>query len=685
MLAGVTAVGAQPETFERGSEICSITFEGNASIGSSALRAQMRTQETPGWADKLLYAVNDRLGRRNEYYEPLRLGADLGRLRTYYENRGFSSVRIDTAVQAVPHANAVSITITIHEGYRSLIDSLAYHGLENIPYPVPEEVASGQQIKKGDPYDSDLLEAEIKRVVNILQNNGYPNATYLQDSSRASRFASTGNYSIVLAFKPGRWYVFGPIVIRQEVDTLHGARIRDDITDDIILRQLDYKTGDTYSLANRINSEHNLNRLGIFDLQSIRILVPPENDPYDSVESIITIRPKDRHELAPELITSNENEAFNLGAGLGFTERNFFGGARIFTTRLRFRTQTIEKFPNYFGQTTDAVSNLELSFDMLQPYILTNKVRGNWTFSLIVDKQKPYVQNIVQNKIGFTDRFAEFTNGYLDWTLEAINLRRNPNFVIDSSDVETLRLLRTVLARQLNSILSFTIQRDKSNDIFNPSQGFIHSATFEEAGVLPVLLRNTLTGLPFTQFYSVILTGRWYFDPSGSRFSILALKLRGGLEEKYGESHSDTTRSIPPLHRFYAGGSSSVRGWNSRDLIASGVAQLGGNLQLEGSAELRINLFQSLKDGLLDKIWLVPAIDFGNVWQEVTDFRVNQVAIGGALGLHYDTIFGPFRVDLGFRIYDPGAEPGHRWIIQKKFFGETIGQSIIHFGIGNAF
>ncbi|MEK9138889.1 MAG: BamA/TamA family outer membrane protein, partial [Bacteroidota bacterium] len=453
--------------------------------------------------------------------------------------------------------------------------------------------------------------------------------------------------------------------------------------------QLDYKYGDFYSHASRLSSEQNLNRVGVFDQARIAVDVPPNSDPSILVASTITVRPKDKHELAPELVFSDENNAFNLGAGIGYSNRNFLGGARTFSTRLRFRTQTINEFPNYFGVATDAVSNIDLTFEMLQPYIFTNKIKGSWTFSLIRDKQKPYRQDIIRNKFGFTDRFADYTNGLLEWTLERVSLDRNPNYPDSSSDPETQEQINKLREQekkiQFNSILSFTIQRDKTNDLFRPSEGFIHTATVQEAGLLPLLQKKAQPDLPFTQFYSVTLLGRWFFDLTDHRYSIFAMKLKAGFEDKYGESRADDLKTIPPTYRFYAGGGGSVRGWKPRDLSATGDPLFGGNIALEGSFEIRTNILQSLRDDFLDKIWIVGFMDFGNVWGKVRDLTLTDVALAAGIGFRYDTFFGPFRIDYGFRVYNPAEPAGQQWISDRKLLGQTLKEAIIHFGIGHAF
>jgi len=63
---------------------------------------------------------------------------------------------------------------------------------------------------------------------------------------------------------------------------------------------------------------------------------------------------------------------------------------------------------------------------------------------------------------------------------------------------------------------------------------------------------------------------------------------------------------------------------------------------------VRTNIFQGAKDGILDKIWLVQFIDFGNVWGELREIQFRTFALAAGIGIRYDTIFGPFRFDWGF-------------------------------------
>lgn len=667
-------------------EISSISIEGNDTFTTGELRAQMTTRETPGWFNKFLYAnISERLGRKNELFNAVGFGADVERLKRFYENRGFSQVRIDTVWHTNQDAGTIDLLVKITEGYRSVVEYLKYDGIVDQPPTVKEDIRSAPKVYPGDPYSSKLLEEEVRRVLRVFADNSFANARFLRDSSYARRYTSSKNYTVKLAFDPGHGYLFGDVTIRQEVDTLRGETRREDITDDLILRQLDYKPGDFYSLTRQLSSERNLNRMGIFDLRSIEAFVPPRTDSSIYVPTRVTIRPRDRHELAPELLMSDQDGAFNLGAGLGYTARNFMGGARIFNARVRFQSQTLGKFPDYFAVDKDAVSNLDLTFEVVQPFIFTNKTKGTWSLSYILDKQKPYLQAIVRNKFGFASQFAEFTSGNLEWTLEAVELKTNKTFADAVKDNPVIAAqVKALQAQQFNSILSFTIQRDMTNDLFSPSSGFVHALTVEEAGLLPLALKKIFPQLPFTQFVRAVVVGRWYADRSDHRFFILASKLKAGIEDKYGESRHDTT-TIPQTHRFYGGGGNGIRGWASRSLIASGEPGLGGNVSIEASLEARVNILQSLRDGWLDKTWIVGFLDAGNVWGEIKDFRFNTVAIATGLGIRYETPFGPFRLDWGIRVFDPAAPAGRQWITDRRLLAETCAEGVFHFGIGHAF
>jgi outer membrane translocation and assembly module TamA len=140
---------------------------------------------------------------------------------------------------------------------------------------------------------------------------------------------------------------------------------------------------------------------------------------------------------------------------------------------------------------------------------------------------------------------------------------------------------------------------------------------------------------------------------------------------------------VAPNQTFFAGGSNSVRGWKARDLIPQNPVDdlfpssineqyriRGGIFLLEGSFEYRRRFENDFGFAFF--------LDFGNTWNAVKDFRFDGVAVAIGTGLRYYSPFAPFRIDFGFKFYDPADQ---KFIFDKQFF-ETM---VFHFGIGEAF
>lgn len=655
---------------DRPREISALEFRGDSSIPGSTLRDIVQSRESPGGFSKFLYRTfGEKLGSKPEYFDEQTFSEDKVRLRRFYEEKGFYDAVVEGSAAADSGDGTVRIMFTVRENRRSLIDSIGYRGLTGVPASLSTKIFNEPAVRRGMPYEQAAAVAEIRRVLDLCVNNGYPSARKDDEHSAAIRRLSTGNFTLIFAFLPGRQYRFGAATVTVDPP-------REDLTPNLALRQLDFQPGELYSEEKRLSSERNLNRLGLYESARIDHLPLTDSTAPEVLPMDIFARPKPRNELAPELIVSDENNEFNLGLGLGFTNRNFFGDGRLFTARSSVRTQKI--FGGLDVRDTTVVGAAELQFQILQPYLFTRTLSGSWTSTISAEKQKPYILSILRNKIGLSNQFAVYTTGFFDWTLE----RESPEILVKAPVSDSV-------PRQFNSIFTVTLQRDRTNDIFSPTDGFFNSISLEESGVLPKILPGIRSGLPFTQYYKITLFGRWYRDLTTSRFNILALKLRTGYQDKYGESRLSNV-SIPLNRRFFAGGSGSVRGWGARELgaMANDLIQFGGNFILEGSAEMRVNQFRGFgKLGFVrfDNIWMVYFFDFGNIWSDITDFKPRDVGMAAGLGFRYETFFGPFRIDYGFRLYDPKADVGRQTIFKKKLFDETLRSGVFHFGIGHAF
>ena len=667
-------------------QINKIEFNGNRTFGSDILKEVIQTKETPGALSQFVYRnFSEKLGSKPEYFNAEIFMEDKQRLKEFYESNGFfnSSYSTDTKIDSL--TNRIDLYISIGENKRSYIDSIQYVGLDSLDVDVRLRLILEPVINKGVPYVSSKASSEIARVLEYLWNSGYPAARYDAEKSGAFKFLSTDNIFVKMVLVTGTRYKFGEI-------TVHVDPPRKDITNELSVRQLDFQPGEIFSREKLNSSETSLNRLGLFETARLDHPRLSDSSVSNSIPVDVYVRPLDRNELSPELLISDEGGFFNIGVGLGYTNRNFLGDARIFNAHTRIRTQDIHRwnFHNVFhGKGLRDISvkgTIELQFQILQPYFFTRTLSGSWTSTISAEKQELYILSILRNKIGLSKHFATYTYGFFDWTLERVS----PEIIQDTVEAQSvLNVLRQEDQPQFNSILTFTLQRDKTNDLFSPTAGFFNSISLEESGVLPKILPGIRAGLPFTQYYKVTLLGRWYQDLTRRRFNILAWKLKSGYQNKYGESKYSTVQ-IPLNRRYFAGGSGSVRGWRARELgtMPKELIQLGGNFIFEGSVEMRVSHFQGF-----GKLWFlrlenllgVYFLDFGNTWSDISDFKPKNIAVAAGVGIRYETFFGPFRIDYGFRVYDPAGEAGKQTVFVKKFFGETLKNAVFNFGIGHAF
>lgn len=267
--------------------------------------------------------------------------------------------------------------------------------------------------------------------------------------------------------------------------------------------------------------------------------------------------------------------------------------------------------------------------------------------------------------------------GFVDWNLERVGVSISDTTKVSPTDFTGTR------EKQFNSILTLTLQQDRTNDVFSPSHGSFQSVSVEEAGLIPKLFGSFGSGLPYSQYYEFSFITRDYFSDGGSNPVVWAFRVHAGVAELY---DPDNDTPVPPTRKFYAGGSGSIRGWKSRDLAAFDNPDQGGNVILEGNIEARASLFPESGKLLflnLDNILGVMFIDYGNLWNGLSEIKGNSIAIAAGTGLRYATFVGPLRFDLGFRVYDPKETPSQQWIFRQKFFTGSF--SIIQIGIGQAF
>jgi outer membrane protein assembly complex protein YaeT len=668
----------------QGYEVDKLHFEGNVELNSSQLLNVIRTQETPWafwkWIYRRLGEKEILGGQKPEYFDPIVFSGDYYQLKRYYEDNGFFHAKIDTTIIVNSDKKRVYLTFLISEGRRSIIDTITYKGFENLSIDVTDELTSNKKINVGEPYIQDQIEGELRRIIEVFANNGYVKVKVV--SVNAQHYASTDNISIVFSFNPGKRYTFGKINVEQ--DTTSSKQI----DSKIVLRHLDFKTGEYYSEQKKIESERNLNRLGIFEATKIENAIPAIPVEAADIPVRVFVRSRSFQELTPEIGVNDENNAFNVLFGIGYNHRNILGGAENFSTRFRLNLQSF-RFQTLFGgnilRDSSFVSKAELTTQLVLPYFINNKTSMSIALSAMLDKQTSYYIPSLSFRVGTQSQTATYTTLFIDWNLQ---LSDPKNVATQEDTIFSGINIGSEFKKQFNSFMTITLQRDKRNDLFYPSTGIFQSILIEEGGFFPRAFGKILgLSLPYSQYFKMALTGQWYWDSNDKRDLIWATRWRAGAAVLYGDS---PLKEIPFTQRFYSGGSGSVRGWKARELGAMPIDLRveGGNALFEGNIEARWNLLKgagSIWFLDLEKISFVFFYDCGNVWPTPQKTRLTEIAMAFGFGLRYNTIAGPVRIDFGMKLYDPDAPMERRWVTEKRFFPETFKGGVIHLGVGHTF
>jgi outer membrane protein assembly complex protein YaeT len=191
----------------------------------------------------------------------------------------------------------------------------------------------------------------------------------------------------------------------------------------------------------------------------------------------------------------------------------------------------------------------------------------------------------------------------------------------------------------LLSVVSFRWTRNGTDDRILPTRGAITWVRTEWAP-------NGF--LSDNHYISLETTNTLYL--SLSKRTVFANRITAGAASPTGESVD-----LLPNKRFYAGGSSSMRGFKRRKLgpLDGSGAPLGGEAKLEASVELRFPLISRLHGALF--------LDTGQVWSTIDDFSIDAMEIAVGPGLMVQTPVGPIRADIGWRVTD--REPTQpRWV-----------------------
>jgi outer membrane protein insertion porin family/translocation and assembly module TamA len=622
---GVCVVLAGCIETDQSIRVAHLKFTGVKSVNKGQLRSVLATVQS----SKLPWG-------ETHYFNRQQFDADLKRVVAFYSDRGYPDAKVKSFdVELNQKKDAVDITIDIDEGQPLLVERIEYSGLEVIPRRHFFQMRRQLPLRAGVPLDRALAQTTRETVLDEIKDHGYPYA-----SVRLTDRPGSSDHQRILSIDvtPGTLARYGQIEIVGNSS----------VSDDVVLRQLTYKTGWRYRLSQVQESQRRLYGLETFQFVNVESNVKEGEQP-DIVPTKITV-------------TEGKHRKVNFGFGYGSEEHlrgnidwrhvNFFGGARTMQfigqySSLDRGVRANFKQPALFGPRYSMIVSGQLWHND-EPAFKLDTDGGSITIVRPLARRGPYSQREATTTLSL-----KYTNEYERYTVSE-EAQNDPTF---RDDLIALGLdPETGEGRGTLSALAFDVSRSTVESQLSARNGYTISAHAERAG-------SFING--DFKYWETILEGRVYV--ALSRKALVAARLRGGAIDGLG----DQDLNVPFFKRYFLGGASSLRGWGRFEVSPlSGAGEpVGGATQLEGSAELRIPLGRNFS--------AVGFVDAGNVWADPWAFKLKDLRYDVGPGLRYNTPVGPLRLDVGYQLNPiPGL------VVNGD---STPPRFRIHFSIGQAF
>lgn len=677
-------------------EVMDLRFEGNHAFSGDELSLRVNTTES-SWARRKL-----RIFGARRCLDSNELPRDVYRLRVLYHNAGFYDAQVDTTVTPLG-PNAVRVTFRINEGKPIIIDSLGVEGLDSVP--VRGRVLAGLWSAPGRRFDQGRLQADMDTIVARLQNNGYPLASIIRnyDLRRDSLLVR-----VTLTAIPGPRARFGHIAI---ADSAVDAKHHREIDDRSIDRLLGFRSGDLYKNDAIVDAQRNLYQTGAFRHVEIgwdttgrattTTAGSPAADLLTGGDTTIDLQVRVLEDYMRQLNTEAGWATLDCGrVRAQLVDKNFFGDAR----RLEFT-----------GQLTKIGFGYPLSADLVRNSIchsLTNDAPGlsdtlNYYVGATLRQPTLFGPNASPVLTLYRERRSEY-KAYLRNTLIGGDASLSRNLGRQTTPIRLGYTLEYGKTSAEPAVLCALFQRcteELRNEITGePKRYAVASAAITRSrvdnalaptrgSVARVELRGSdrFIGSDRSQrFAKGVADGAFYM--SGGWGNVLAVRVRGGVIFG-GTRIGDTLSPPPPQERLYAGGASSVRGFQQNELgsliyITNGydtVSTSGATYYVAnpattgkvlrtvptgGTSMFIVNFEYRVRDPFFpDLLQYTFFEDGGNVWERGKANLYGQTTLlwTPGMGVRVFSPLGPIQVNVGYNRYTARSGPA--------FYETPIGDS----------
>lgn len=578
-----------------------VRFDGNVAYDKRELKGQIETKS---------YIPIFRTGD----FDPDRAMRDATNVQQYYRDRGFLDAEVSYIEEFLDVAREkLQLTFRVNEGTRYTVSDIRIRG--NAVFS-EDELLGVMQLKIGDYLIASRLQLDLKALQTEYGSNGYIEA---QVTHRTVFAEEPGQVIVEITVEEGQQFGVGWIEINGHSHT----------QEKVVRRELRFYPEEIYDVTKTEKAEKRLKGTGLFSEATISPVVPPDQQ-ANVRDVLVTVEESAQTSQFIAGVSASADAGLfgnivleNKNFDIGDWPRNWGEFLRGKAFRGAGQTMRMELRPG--------TEFTEFRIDFREPYFLDKPIGFSVGASLFERGRDGYDERRGGGYFSFDKRFED---GLLKGWGAELAFRAE---YVGVEDVESFAAkdIRDVEGGNYLSTAKFTLAHDTTDSRFDPTEGHRVSFAWEQAGAM---------GGDF--FYAKLTGGavrHWTLAiDDEDRRSVFSVRGRAG----------QILGDAPVFERFYAGGISSMRGFDFRGISPrDGLRKnrIGGDFMLLTGAEYSFPLYTKVIRGVFffDMGTVEPNLGI-NTW---------RAALGGGIRLTLP-IFGtvPMEFDLAIPVSKDGDD-----------------------------
>ncbi len=649
-------------------------------------------------------------------------------LQNHLKNKGYFRARVD--------ADTVVKRKMGHATYRAEVGD--QYAINNVSFPDDSSALSvtiresmeKTLLKKGSPFDLDVIKAERLRIDAELKEKGF--YFFSPDHILVKTDTTIGNHLVNMyltikedipsearkVYRIKDVYIYSGYSLNMaQVDTMRSAAVlyngyhiidrRKRFKPSLFSDAMKFDAGDIYN-----RTDHNLTLSRLINLDLFKFVKNRFQTNHESDSAFLNayyyLTPLPRKSLRAELTTITRSNNLNGSLiSLSWRNRNTFRRGEHLSVSVY--TGTDVQFSgalrgyNTFrtgGEINFAIPRFVVPFVRLSNrggYVPRTNIQLGYD---VLSRTKLYTLNSFRGAYGYLWK----ENIQKQHELYPISI----NYVLPLNVTQAYRDLisqDTLLARavQRQFILGSTYQYN-FNQLANgllPTNAYYFNGLIDLSGNIAGLFSGanvkagkevTIRNVPFSQYVKVELDGRYYRRLGLNATWASRLIIGAGIP--YGNSVQ-----LPFIKQFFIGGNNSLRGFRSRSVgpgsyrfpsITNFLPDETGDIKLELNTEYRFKINGPLYGAVF--------IDLGNIWlfndttythkpgSQFTAKFLNQLAVDAGVGIRFDITLFVIRFDVGIPLRKPWLD--NPWVMNQINFNSSSWRRenvVYNLGIGYPF